>query len=182
MAKKTQPQTGGKKLPIIDTSTRALTVAAPFDFITGRRTKNVPYALMADFQDAQAEVMRTAPSAAQRAALQQTQERAAAADATDADRAAHQQALADMQAIQTIHKGVVMCAFKLGARLVNAAIVAWNLDEYERLDGQCFNPAGAIDANDLLYMPTELMQAVIAAVMQGDGAAEKKSDAPSTAS
>lgn len=182
MAKKTLPQTGGKKLPIIDTSTRALTVAAPFDFITGRRTRNVPYALMADFQEAQAEVSRAAPTAAQRAALQQTLERAAAEDATEEDRAAHQQALANMQVMQVIHKGVVMDAFKLGARLVNAAVVAWNLHEYERLDGQCFNPVGSIDANDLLYMPTELMQAVIAAVMQGDQAAEKKSDAPSTAS
>lgn len=179
MAKKTLPQTSLKQLPTVDTSTRALVVEG-HDYIVGRRRAKLPYALIADWQAAQAEVRKAAPSAADMTEITAHQQRIKAEDATDEDRAAAAAVFERMTAKQLAHRDTIQHANAMTAQLINAAIVSWNLDEYARLDGQSFSPAGHIAADDIAYAPTELIEALIEAVTKGDQAAEKKSAAPST--
>lgn len=81
--------------------------------------------------------------------------RARAADASESDIAAQ---------IEAQHEAL--------ARLFNAVIVRWNLDEYARLDNQAHSPAGQVTAADIGYMDGDLLAALVSALMPDTSAAE----------
>ncbi len=136
-----------KQLPVIDTSTRALDVPAPFDFIEGRR-RNVETGVAIQFLAAQQQL--AALGKHQNANLSEDQQ---------------VEAMARMQrTLLTFLQATVV--------LFNACIVTWNLDEYARRDGQAYSPAGQLTSTDVLQMPDELRNALVGAVMSKDKTAE----------
>ena len=67
------------------------------------------------------------------------------------------------------------------ARLFNQTILAWNLHEYARPDGQPFSPAGQITPDDVRQMGGKLLDCMRTAALSKDAAADeatKKSSTP----
>lgn len=195
-----------KQLPIIETSIVALEIPAPYDFIQGRRTTDLPPSLMSGFQQAQAALKATTNVQQEQAQIAALRARNAAAQAilnpvavegetvaVDPEaRAAADAELAQVkQALVTINESIeakqlaqieaTMRVYDLLARILNATIIEWNLVEYARTDGPAFNAPGSITRDDLLGMRESMLQAISGAVMGNrKGDADRKKD--STAS
>lgn len=197
-----------KQIPIIETSVVTLEIPAPYDFIQGQRTLDLPPSLMVGYQQAQAALKAHANVQKEKQLIDQLRSRYTAAQgvladaalltaegaATDAEAcaAAEAEVAACEQQLVSLHAAIEakqqaqiaasLRVYDLLAQILNATIIAWNLTEYARIDGQPFSAPGAITRDDLLNMRESMLKAISGAIMGGDRQAEAERKKGSTAS
>jgi hypothetical protein len=130
-----------KSLPVLITTSIALIVGAPFDFITGRRLRTVPSGLSLELMETQQRLQKVAAISIE--------------GMTPTEQSAHV-----AQQIPLMYS-----MFDVIARLLNAVIVESNLHEYARPDGQPFSRAGHLTRDDVIQMPDDLRNALLSAAM-----------------
>lgn len=143
-----------KQLPTAATEARPFSLPAPFAEITGQRTSETPTGLVVTMLGLQSALTHVA-----KARLDTRSEEART------------------EAVQQQYDLMVRF-FDTLVSLFNAVIVAYNLHEYARADGQAYGAAGQLTRDDVILMPDALRQALIGVVMQKDTSDPK--DAPAS--
>ena len=142
-----------KQLPVLDTATIAFAVAAPFDFVVGRRQRTVPSGITLELLELQQRIQKVS--------------------SVDTEQLSPEQQGALVEQYVPLLHGM----YDVMARLLNTVIVAWNLHEYARPDGQAYGRASQITRDDVVQMPDELRTALLAAAQAKTISAEAERDA-----